>query len=92
MQTESDLSLERSKRDRKSVMQEGGLPELLDALRWRWKPTVLIALLFTLGAALYVESLPAQYDGKAVLSIAPRPAGSGTRASCASSGPSTPPT
>jgi capsular exopolysaccharide synthesis family protein len=77
MQTETDLSLERSKRDRKSVMQEGGLPELLDALRWRWKPTVLIAVLFTLGAALYVESLPSQYDGKAVLSIAPRPAGSG---------------
>src|SRR5580765_1996058 len=77
MQPETDLSLQRPKRDRKSVLQEGGLPELLDALRWRWKPTVLIAVLFTLGAALYVESLPPQYDGKAVLSIAPRPAGSG---------------
>src|SRR3982074_3665227 len=70
MQTETELSLERSRRDgRRSLMQEGGLPELLDALRWRWKPTLLIAVLFTVGAALYVESLPAQYDGKALISI-----------------------
>jgi capsular exopolysaccharide synthesis family protein len=72
MQTEPDLSAERSRRERRNVAQEGGLPELLDALRWRWKPTVLIALLFTLGATLYVESLPSQYDGKALLSIGPR--------------------
>src|SRR5438034_8136332 len=72
MQTESDLSAERSRRERRNAAQEGGLPELLDALRWRWKPTLLIAVLFTLGATLYVESLPSQYDGKAVLSIAPR--------------------
>ena len=74
MQTESDLSIERSRRERRNVAQEGGLPELLDALRWRWKPTVLIAALFTLGATIYVESLPSQYDGNALLSIAPRPA------------------
>src|SRR3954447_4163477 len=72
MQTESELSIERSRRERRNAAQEGGLPELLDALRWRWKPTVLIALLFTLGATLYVESLPSQYDGKALLSIGPR--------------------
>jgi tyrosine-protein kinase len=73
MQTETDLSIERSRRESsRRLIQEGGLPELLDALRWRWKPTVLIAALFTLGATLYVESLPAQYDGKAVISIAPR--------------------
>ena len=72
MQTESDLSVERSRRERRSLMQEGGLPELLDAIRWRWQPTVVIAVLFTLGAALYVESLPSQYDGKALLSIGPR--------------------
>ncbi|HEY7149643.1 MAG TPA: hypothetical protein VH420_09385, partial [Gaiellaceae bacterium] len=70
MQTESDLSVERSRR--RSAAQEGGLPELLDALRWRWKPTVLIAALFTLGATIYVETLPSQYDGKALLSIGPR--------------------
>jgi capsular exopolysaccharide synthesis family protein len=72
MQTESDLSLERSRRERGNVTQEGGLPALLDAIRWRWKPMVLIALLFTLGATVYVESLPSQYDGKALLSIGPR--------------------
>jgi polysaccharide biosynthesis transport protein len=72
MQTESDLSIERSRRERRNVAQEGGLPELLDAIRWRWKPTVLIAALFTLGATIYVESLPSQYDGKALLSIGPR--------------------
>ena len=72
MQTE-DLSSERSRREsRRGLSQEGGLPELLDALRWRWKPTLLIAFLFTLGATLYVESLPSQYDGKALVSIGPR--------------------
>src|SRR4051812_6139331 len=72
MQTESDLRVERSRREGRRVAQEGGLPELLDALRWRWRPTVLIAALFTVGATIYVESLPSQYDGKAVISIAPR--------------------
>ena len=68
MQTEPDLRMDRPGREsRRSLAQEGGLPELLDALRWRWKPTLLIAVLFTLGASLYVESLPSQYDGKAVL-------------------------
>src|SRR5438270_4271812 len=81
MQTETELSLERSRREgRRSLMQEGGLPELLDALRWRWKPTLLIAVLFTVGAALYVESLPSQYDGKAVLSIGVRSPTTGTDA------------
>ena len=52
---------------------EGNLPELLEALKWRWKPILLIAGLFTLGATIYVESLASQYDGKAIVSIAPRP-------------------
>src|SRR5438874_4923754 len=73
MQTETDFTIEcPSRESRRSLTQEGGLPELLDALRWRWQPTVLIAVLFTLGATLYVESLPSQYDGKALLSIRPR--------------------
>jgi capsular exopolysaccharide synthesis family protein len=69
-----DEVVERAPRDggRRRPSQEGGLPELLDALRWRWKPTVLIAVLFTLGATVYVESLPSQYDGKAVVAISPR--------------------
>ena len=33
---------------------------------------MLIAVLFTLGATVYVESLPSQYDGKAVVAISPR--------------------
>lgn len=52
---------------------EGGLPELMDALRWRWKPTVLIALCVLVGAAVYVHSLPSEYDGKAVVAFGPRP-------------------
>ena len=71
MQTESELRVERQRREGRRLIQEGGLPELLDALRWRWKPMLAIAALFTIGASLYVESLPAQYDGKAVLSIGP---------------------
>jgi len=79
MQTEPDLRMDRPGREsRRSLAQEGGLPELLDALRWRWKPTLLIAVLFTLGASLYVESLPSQYDGKAVLSIGPRDPSAGS--------------
>src|SRR5947209_20028463 len=79
MQTETDFTIERPSREsRRSLTQEGGLPELLDALRWRWKPTLLIAVLFTLGASLYVESLPSQYDGKALLSIGPRDPSAGS--------------
>jgi polysaccharide biosynthesis transport protein len=55
------------------LAEEGGLPELLDAVRWRWKPAVIIAVAFFGAAAIYVESLPSEYDGKAIVSIAPRP-------------------
>jgi polysaccharide biosynthesis transport protein len=55
------------------LAEETGLPELLDALRWRWKPAALIAAAVFGGAVVYVESLPSEYDGKAVVSIAPRP-------------------
>ena len=54
----TDLSPERPIREGSSSRgpaQEGGLPELFDAVRWRWRPTVLIALLFFLGATIYVE-------------------------------------
>jgi capsular exopolysaccharide synthesis family protein len=68
----TDLSPGRHTRER-GLPQEGGLPELFDALRWRWRPTALIALLFFLGATLYVEQLPSQYDGKALIAISPRP-------------------
>lgn len=72
----TNLDLERTpspRESRRTIGQEGGLPELLDALRWRWRPTLIIALLFFVGSTIYVESLPSQYDGNALLSIAPRP-------------------
>jgi len=74
MRTELDLDRTPTPREgRRYVGPEGGLPELLDALRWRWRPMLLIAVLFTLGSAFYVESLPSKYDGNTLLSIAPRP-------------------
>src|SRR6187455_3262715 len=72
----TDLRPERPIREGSSsrgLAQEGGLPELFDAIRWRWRPTTLIALLFFLGATIYVERLPSQYDGVALLAISPRP-------------------
>ena len=72
----TDLSPERPTRQGSSsrgLAQEGGLPELFDAIRWRWRPTTLIALLFFLGATFYVERLPAQYDGIALIAISPDP-------------------
>jgi succinoglycan biosynthesis transport protein ExoP len=57
---------------RRRLAQEGGLPELIDALRWRWKAMLIIAALFAIGATIYVESLPSQYDGKALVAISPR--------------------
>jgi polysaccharide biosynthesis transport protein len=53
--------------------REGGLPELLEALRWRWKLTLLIAACVALGAGGYVRSLPSEYDGKAVVAFGPKP-------------------
>jgi capsular exopolysaccharide synthesis family protein len=68
----TNLSSERQREGSRGVIQEGGLPDLLDALRWRWKPTALIAVLFTLGATIYVESLPSEYDGESLVAISPR--------------------
>jgi succinoglycan biosynthesis transport protein ExoP len=72
----TDLRPERPIREGSSsrgLAQEGGLPELFDAIRWRWRPTTLIALLFFLGATIYVERLPSQYDGTALIAISPDP-------------------
>src|SRR6266508_3422753 len=69
----ADLGTERPPRDSgRGVIQERGLPELIDALRWRWWPTALIAVLFTLGATVYVESLQSEYDGQALVAVQPR--------------------
>ena len=75
MAATTDLSPERPARQGSSargLAEEGGLPELFDAVRWRWRPTTLIALLFFIGATVYVERLPAQYDGTALIAISPR--------------------
>src|SRR5436305_13209878 len=58
----------------RSVLAEGsgGLPDLVDALRWRWKPAAVIALCIFVGALLYIQKLPSEYDGKAIVSISPR--------------------
>jgi tyrosine-protein kinase len=70
----TDLADERRLRlTRRGLAPDEGLPALLDALRWRWKQALVVAALFTFGAVLYVESLPAQYDGKALVAISPRP-------------------
>lgn len=53
------------------MTQENGLPDLLDTLRRRWKLVALIAVCFFAGATFYAESLPAKYDGQAVVSFAP---------------------
>ncbi|HEY7875201.1 MAG TPA: CpsD/CapB family tyrosine-protein kinase [Actinomycetota bacterium] len=49
------------------------MPELLDALRWRWKLVVAVALGVFVGATLYVESLPAEYRAEAIVTFAPLP-------------------
>jgi polysaccharide biosynthesis transport protein len=70
----TELETERQLRQgQRTAAAEGGLPALLDAVRWRWKPVLLIAALFTIGATIYVELLPSQYDGETIVSIAPRP-------------------
>jgi succinoglycan biosynthesis transport protein ExoP len=74
MRTELDLDRTPTPREgRRYAGPEGGLPELLDALRWRWRPMLLIAALFTVGSTVYVESLPSKYDGNTLVAIAPRP-------------------
>jgi polysaccharide biosynthesis transport protein len=60
------------------VAQETGLPELIDALRWRWKLIALIAIAVFAGAYFYVESLPNEYEGEAIVSFSPKPGSDAT--------------
>jgi polysaccharide biosynthesis transport protein len=72
--TARELAEDQSVREKvRRPASDGGLPDLLEALRWRWKVTLLLAVLFTAGATLYVESLPSEYDGRALVAIGPRP-------------------
>ena len=51
----------------------GGLAELYAIVRNRWKLVLAITLGVLVGAAAYVYSLPAEYDGEAIVAISPRP-------------------
>ena len=53
--------------------EQGGLRELLDTLRWRWKLIVPVALGTFLLATLYVNSLPSTYSAQSVVAFSPRP-------------------
>lgn len=56
----------------KALTQENRLPELLDTLRRHWKLVALVTVCFFAGATFYAERLPAEYDGQAVVSFAPK--------------------
>jgi capsular exopolysaccharide synthesis family protein len=69
-----ELAEERSVKERaRGPVSEGGLPDLLEVLRWRWKSILLVALVFIAGATVYVESLPSEYEGRALVAVGPRP-------------------
>jgi succinoglycan biosynthesis transport protein ExoP len=55
------------------VSRGGGLSQVLDVLRWRWKTALVLALAVLGGAVVYVHFLPSKYDGKAIVAVGPRP-------------------
>ena len=55
------------------MADEGSIPELIDALRWRWKLVVLFAIPLLAGVVFYAESLPLEWEGEAIITVAPRP-------------------
>ena len=55
------------------AVEERGLRELLDTLRWRWKLIVPVALGTFLLASIYVASLPSTYLSESVVAFSPRP-------------------
>ena len=59
------------RRERADLHAAGPLAPLL-ALRWRWKRALAVAVLFAAGSAWYVNSLPSEYDGEAIVAIGPR--------------------
>jgi succinoglycan biosynthesis transport protein ExoP len=54
------------------VAEEANLPELIDQLRRRWKLAALITLGVFLGAVVYVETMPNDYQGRSVVAFAPK--------------------
>lgn len=55
------------------MAEEANLPELVDQLRRRWKLGALITVGVFLGAVAYVETLPNEYQGRAIVAFAPKP-------------------
>lgn len=72
-QTQTSPALEGERARRRPVAQERGVIELIDALRWRWRLAVLIAVSVVFGAVLYVEALPSEYQAESIVALAPRP-------------------
>lgn len=54
------------------AQEREGLPEVVDAVRRRWRLAVLVAVPMLIGIVGYAESLPSEYDGEAVVAFAPR--------------------
>jgi tyrosine-protein kinase len=55
------------------VADELTLRDFLTTFRAHWRLVLAIALLVTAGTTLYAELLPDEYEGKAIVSITPRP-------------------
>ena len=53
--------------------QQARPADLLDALRWRWKIALGVAVCVVVGGVAFAETQPAEYDGVAVVSFTPRP-------------------
>jgi tyrosine-protein kinase len=52
--------------------QETSLWDLLDIVRRRWRLVVVVAVSLALGATLYAERQPLQYDASAIVAVTPR--------------------
>jgi capsular exopolysaccharide synthesis family protein len=52
--------------------QQEGLPEIFQALRWRLPVVILVALGVVVGATVYIESVPNEYEATSVLAFAPK--------------------
>lgn len=52
--------------------ETGGLLDVADAVRRRWRAFALVAVPLVVGVGGYVQSLPDAYDGTAVVTFSPR--------------------
>ena len=54
------------------AQDETSLSEILDTIRRRWRLILLVALSLTLGASLYAERQPLQYEASTIVAVIPR--------------------